>query len=201
MEIVTTVGAVRALSRAARAAGRSVGFVPTMGFLHAGHYSLMEAARGRCDVVVASIFVNPLQFNDKSDLQRYPRTLPDDQQIGELVHELLLPLLDGMAGTVRGASTDNTRCPLRWAPSCELRRRRRLWPKQCVSGRSSRCSQRLETQNDFSFWAPLRSSTRSVTRSSRNRVRRLVVHRRPEPQISRRFLVRTVSAIVTAVTF
>ena len=50
MEIVTTVGAVRALSRAARAAGRSVGFVPTMGFLHAGHYSLMEAARARCDV-------------------------------------------------------------------------------------------------------------------------------------------------------
>ena len=78
MEIVTTVGAVRALSRAARASGRSVGFVPTMGFLHAGHYSLMEAARARCDVVVASIFVNPAQFGPGEDLDAYPADLEGD---------------------------------------------------------------------------------------------------------------------------
>ncbi len=74
-----TIAELRSQVKAARMAGKTIGFVPTMGNLHAGHISLITRAREECDFVVSSVFVNPLQFNDKSDLQRYPRTLPEDQ--------------------------------------------------------------------------------------------------------------------------
>jgi pantoate--beta-alanine ligase len=83
METVTTIDAVRARIRAWRLSRLRIAFVPTMGNLHAGHMSLLEAARGRGDCVVASIFVNPLQFGPSEDYTAYPRTLEDDQKLLE----------------------------------------------------------------------------------------------------------------------
>lgn len=77
-EIVTTVAAWRERHAAHRAAGRRIGFVPTMGALHAGHASLFTAARRECDIVLASVFVNPTQFDEAHDFERYPRTLDAD---------------------------------------------------------------------------------------------------------------------------
>ena len=81
MEVVTTVDAVRARVRQWRAAGARIALVPTMGNLHAGHSSLLELARARADRVIASVFVNPLQFGPAEDFAAYPRTLADDEQL------------------------------------------------------------------------------------------------------------------------
>ena len=78
---VRTIAGLRSRLAAARASGQRIGLVPTMGFLHAGHGSLIEAARARDDAVVVSIFVNPLQFGPDEDLDDYPRDLDRDLQV------------------------------------------------------------------------------------------------------------------------
>jgi pantoate--beta-alanine ligase len=78
MDVVETAVACTGLLDEARATGRRVGLVPTMGALHEGHLSLMAQARDECDTVAVSIFVNPLQFGDPADIAHYPRTLERD---------------------------------------------------------------------------------------------------------------------------
>ncbi|MFM8496481.1 MAG: pantoate--beta-alanine ligase, partial [Planctomycetia bacterium] len=81
MQVEESPERMTAAIRAARARGRWVGFVPTMGALHAGHASLVEAAAAACDDVVVSIFVNPTQFGPHEDFARYPRPLAADLAI------------------------------------------------------------------------------------------------------------------------
>ena len=74
---------MRAVSARAHASGKKIAFVPTMGALHEGHLTLVDRAKTAGDVVVMSIFVNPLQFGPAEDFQRYPRTLDDDSRLAE----------------------------------------------------------------------------------------------------------------------
>jgi len=80
MQTVNTVEQLNHVLDNARQQGKSIGFVPTMGNLHYGHISLVEQARQNNDLVVVSIFVNPLQFAAGEDLDTYPRTLAEDQR-------------------------------------------------------------------------------------------------------------------------
>lgn len=81
MQIHTSIAAMRLATTTARRRGLTVGLVPTMGAIHDGHLSLVRAARKECDVVAASIFVNPMQFAPSEDLARYPRPFEDDARL------------------------------------------------------------------------------------------------------------------------
>ncbi|MBV9465081.1 MAG: pantoate--beta-alanine ligase [Solirubrobacterales bacterium] len=81
MRTVRTVAELRAELATSRRAGLTIGLVPTMGAFHEGHLSLMRRARTQCEVVVVSLFVNPAQFNDTADLERYPRDERHDAQL------------------------------------------------------------------------------------------------------------------------
>ena len=93
MHTVETIAAVQEEVLRLRTAGRSIGFVPTMGAFHEGHLSLMRAARRECGAVVVSVFVNPTQFSPGEDFDRYPRDLAGDQELAaaEDVDILFIP--------------------------------------------------------------------------------------------------------------
>jgi len=95
---LTSIADLRAWSRAERSAGRLIGFVPTMGYLHEGHLSLVDEARRRTDSVILSIFVNPLQFGPSEDLSRYPRDIPRDRALASArgVDALFVPTVAAM---------------------------------------------------------------------------------------------------------
>lgn len=96
MKTYSTTASLRATLNAARRAGKTISFVPTMGNLHEGHLRLVRRARQLGDVVVVSIFVNPLQFGANEDLDSYPRTLAADKEklFAEGVQCLFLPQVD-----------------------------------------------------------------------------------------------------------
>lgn len=80
MKVISSVSDMQKTAEAIRLEGRRIGLVPTMGYLHEGHLSLMRRAREDCDVVVASVFVNPTQFGPKEDFERYPRDAEGDKK-------------------------------------------------------------------------------------------------------------------------
>lgn len=83
MQVVPTIAELHAALAVMRARQKSIGLVPTMGALHAGHLSLVRAARAQCDAVVATIFVNPTQFGPNEDFSKYPRTFDADRNLLE----------------------------------------------------------------------------------------------------------------------
>jgi len=98
MRIITNIDDMKAYSREAKSQGKSIGLVPTMGFLHEGHMSLVRAAGEECDVVVLSIFVNPVQFGPGEDYEKYPRDMERDKKIAEEtgVDHIFAPGVDEM---------------------------------------------------------------------------------------------------------
>lgn len=104
MQIINQRNRLTPLSGQLRATGAKIGFVPTMGALHQGHISLVEASKKRANVTIVSIFVNPTQFNDPKDLEKYPR--PIDQDIALLEAAgcdiLYLPEADDIYGPITG---------------------------------------------------------------------------------------------------
>lgn len=98
MKVIRSVKEMCAYAQVKRREGKKIGFVPTMGALHSGHLSLINKARKESDVVVISIFVNPIQFGPKEDFRRYPRNFSEDRRIAEKagVDVLFFPSTQGI---------------------------------------------------------------------------------------------------------
>ena len=101
MNVIRSVAEMQAWSKARSREGKTIGFVPTMGALHAGHLGLAEAAKRDCDVSVASVFVNPTQFGPNEDFDKYPRTFDSDRAALEKVgvDVMFCPPVDDMYPT------------------------------------------------------------------------------------------------------
>jgi len=85
MEVIRTIKEMKEFSSQARRAGKTIAFVPTMGFFHDGHLSLMREGRRRCDLLIISLFVNPTQFGPNEDFKNYPRDFERDRKMAEEV--------------------------------------------------------------------------------------------------------------------
>lgn len=96
MKVFKKIADIQTYLTRKKESGLSIGFVPTMGALHEGHLSLLETCKAGCDIAVVSIFVNPTQFNDKKDLEKYPRTIEKDMSalIGAKCSVLFYPDAD-----------------------------------------------------------------------------------------------------------
>jgi pantoate--beta-alanine ligase len=106
MKLLTTIAEVRELSGAARRQASAIGLVPTMGALHAGHLSLVRAARAKSELVIATIFVNPTQFGPNEDYAKYPRNLESDLALlqREGVDVVFAPAVEEMYPAGSGAT-------------------------------------------------------------------------------------------------
>lgn len=98
MLIFTKAAELKAFIHGAKEAGKTIGFVPTMGALHPGHISLINYSKAQCSITICSVFVNPTQFNDKNDLDRYPRMPEKDTKLLEQggCDVVFLPLVEEM---------------------------------------------------------------------------------------------------------
>src|SRR3954466_6566220 len=83
MKVITTIVELQEAIKTEKLAQKTIGFVPTMGYLHEGHMELLKSARQKNDIVVLSVFVNPLQFGPKEDLSSYPRDFDHDQKVAK----------------------------------------------------------------------------------------------------------------------
>lgn len=116
IERISSKSEMRSAVAEARREGKTVGFVPTMGALHAGHVSLVHAACERCDIVVTSIFVNPTQFGQGEDFEQYPRRVESDIEVlsAEGVELVFTPSIEEMYGTGALVTVDPGPIAARW---------------------------------------------------------------------------------------